>query len=68
MIKFLFKAEVEIEMNFPEDTPGLLPIEGIKKEADSFEDSMKKVLLDNFVDEAYGKIKVTTKEKTVERV
>lgn len=65
MVKVKYKCELEIEMNFPEGTPGIMSFEHMKVEMERLEDVLAEVLHDEIVDKEYGKIKIKTVEKEI---
>jgi hypothetical protein len=65
MVKVKYKCELEIEMNFPEGTPGIMSFEHMKGEMERLEDVLTEVLHDEIVYKEYGKIKIKTIEKEI---
>lgn len=67
MIKVRYKGEIEIALDIPDDTQGLVPFEAIQEEINGFSSRIRGVILSELVDTDYGDAIVKTISASVYR-
>lgn len=67
MIKVRYKGEIEIALDVPDDTKGLVPFEAMQEEVNSFSSRIRDVVLSGLIDTDYGNAIVKTISTSVYR-